>query len=280
MNIPGEDMVNQSTLNEKEQRLREQLRDLGSILVAYSGGVDSSFLAKVASEELAEYALAVTAASEAFPKWERDEACALAKEHGIRHRLLETSELAIPGFRENPHDRCYYCKSELFSSLGKLAESEGISYVADGTTADDAADYRPGWKAAREHRVISPLYDNNLHKEEIRELSQSKGLPTWNKATFACLASRIPYGEEITAEKLQAVEKAEDVLRARNFRQYRVRHHGNLARIEVLAEDIPRLATEVRSEIVTEVKNLGFQYVTLDLSGYREGSMNETLSGT
>lgn len=264
-------------LARKMQCLRTSLRDLGSLLVAYSGGVDSTFLAVVAQQELGDKMLAVTAVSEAYPTWERQEAAEFARKFNIPHKFVETAELEIPEFKHNPPDRCYYCKRGLFEAMLEMARDEGIRHVADGTTADDLEDFRPGRRAAGELQIAAPLMESGLTKEDIRVLSKEMHLPTWDKPAFACLASRFPYGQEITVQKVAQVEKAEDVLRELGIRQYRVRHHGETARIEVPPGDIPRVAGELRTQIYQRLKELGFQYITLDLEGYRTGSMNETL---
>ncbi len=260
----------------KLAHLREILRKLNSVVVAYSGGVDSTFLMWVAADELGNGALAVTARSETYPKHEAEEALSMARGFGFRHRVVQTSELAIPGFRYNPPERCYYCKSELFATLRMIADEEGIRYVADGSTVSDITDYRPGRKAAEEKDVLSPLIQAGLNKEEVRTLSKELGVPTWNKPAFACLASRFPYHEEITEEKLSRVALAEEYLRSLGIRQYRVRHHGPLARIEVEHKDIEILLK--REDLIGRFRKLGFTYVTVDLEGYRPGSMNDTLT--
>ncbi len=263
---------------EKLQRLRETLRSFGGAVIAFSGGVDSTFLLKVAQEELGERALAVTATSETYPSRELKEAEELASAMGARHLVIESEELEIPGFRENPPNRCYFCKGELFSKLKGIAENEGLPTVLDGTNFDDLSDHRPGRAAAEELGVRSPLQEVGLAKEEIRALSRRLGLLTWDKPAFACLSSRFPYGSAITREKLRAVDEAEEYLRALGFGQLRVRHHDDIARLELEPGEMERvLRVGLASQIVEKLKSLGFNYVTLDLEGYRTGSMNEPL---
>lgn len=263
---------------EKLARLKEILREMDRALVAFSGGVDSTFLLKVAHMELGGRVLAVTAASETLPRAEMEEAEELARGMGVAHRIINTQELKRPGFEDNPPERCYMCKTELFEKLSALARETGHEYVLDGSNMDDTGDWRPGTKAAREHGVRSPLQEAGLNKEEIRALSRRMGLPTWEKQSFACLSSRFPYGDKITVEKLSQVDQAENLLRSLDFKQFRVRHHGDIARLELGPEDFQRLFSDGLMEEVTKgIKALGFFYVTLDLEGFRSGSMNEPL---
>jgi uncharacterized protein len=263
----------------KLKQLRERLRHIGSAVVAFSSGVDSTFLLRVAHEELGEHVVAATIRSHTFPTRELDEAAAFCHAEGVRHEIIDSEELDIPGFAENPPDRCYHCKRELFSKLLAFAHENGLAAVLEGSNLDDDGDYRPGRRAIRELGIVSPLHEAGLTKAEIRALSREMGLPTSNKPSFACLASRFPYGERITAAALERVERAEQWLLDAGFglTQLRVRSHGNLARIEVPPDDIPRLAARA-SKIAAAIKDFGFAYVTLDLRGYRNGSMNEVLN--
>ena len=265
-------------MTEKLAHLKKLLREMDGAVVAFSSGVDSTFLLRVAHEELGERVVAVTARSHTFPKRELDEAVAFCRAEGVRHEVIDSEELDIPGFAENPPDRCYHCKRELFSKLLAFAYANGLAAVLEGSNLDDDGDYRPGRRAIKELGIRSPLHEAGLSKAEIRALSREMGLPTSDKPSFACLASRFPYGERITAGALERVERAEQWLldAGLGLKQLRVRSHGALARIEVPSDAIPRLAARA-AEIAAAFKELGFSYVALDLLGYRTGSMNETL---
>lgn len=266
-------------LQAKKQKLEEYLKELGSIAVAFSSGVDSTFLLKVAKDVLNDKAIAVTARSHSFPKRELDEATAFCEKEGIRQFVIDSEELSIEGFSSNPKNRCYLCKHELFTKIKDVAAENGIEYVAEGSNIDDNGDYRPGLKAVEELGIKSPLRYAGLTKADIRALSKEMGLPTWDKPSFACLASRFVYGEAISEKKLGMVDRAEQLLLDLGFKQVRVRIHGNIARIEVMPEEIAKLTEDgVRNEVYKTLKDIGFDYVTMDLAGYRTGSMNETLS--
>lgn len=265
-------------LKKKLTALEDCLQSLGSAAVGFSGGVDSTLLLAVAAKTLGGGVLAVTAVNPLIPEWELREAKEFCAAHGIRHMLARTDPLAIPQCRGNAPERCYYCKHQIFSEILKIAAANGFAYVAEGSNLDDLGDYRPGLRAIRELSIKSPLRDAGLTKADIREISKALGLETWSKPSCACLASRFSYGEEITEEKLERLGRAEELLIELGFKAERVRLHGDLARIEVPAEDISRLASEpVRGRIAAAFRELGYPYVALDLEGFRTGSMNATL---
>lgn len=271
--------IEQLNANEKLDILKENLKKTGSLAVSFSGGVDSTFLLKVAADVLGDQVIAVTARSSTYPEREFKEAEAFARKLGVRHIVIESEELEIEGFSDNPVNRCYFCKHELFGKVVDIAKQYGMRYVADGSNVDDIGDYRPGMQAVKELGVISPLKAAGMTKEDIRILSKDMGLPTWDKQAFACLASRFPYGQKITKEKLDMIDKAEQFLLDLGFRQVRVRHHGDLARIEVGGQEIGRFFSEdIMDRVYKELKKIGFTYVSLDMKGYRTGSMNETLA--
>lgn len=263
---------------EKLNALREYVRKLESAAVAFSSGVDSTFLLRVAHDELGEKCVAVTAMSCSFPKRELEEAKAFCRKEGIRHIIVESEELEIEGFRQNPRNRCYLCKRELFEKIVIIAEKEGLKAIMEGSNLDDNGDYRPGLQAVDELGIESPLRKCDLNKQDIRALSKMLGLPTWEKQSFACLSSRFVYGETISKEKLSMVDKAEQLLLDMGFRQVRVRIHDKIARIEILPSEFEKIIQEnIRKDIYENFKSWGFSYVALDLQGYRTGSMNETL---
>jgi len=264
----------------KYEDLKDRLKTMGGVLVAFSGGVDSTFLLKVASDVLGDSVLAVVASSETYPEREQKEALRLAGELKVRYRVIRTKELDDPGFRDNPPERCYFCKKELFSRLREIAAAENIPFICDGSNFEDTFDFRPGTKAGAELGVVSPLKDAGLVKSEIRILSKELGLPTWDKPAMACLSSRFPYFTRIEKESLRQIDAAEEFLKSKGFTQLRVRHHDKIARIEVTPQDFPRIVEdEMRSAIVENLKKMGYLYVTIDLAGYRTGSMNEPILG-
>ena len=265
-------------LAEKKDKLAAILRDMGSVVVAYSGGIDSTFVASAAFDALGERALAVTGVSSSIPKKEVEAAKQLTAQIGIAHRLIETHEMDRPGYVENSPERCYHCKEELYTLLGEITKIQGYDQVVDGCNLDDIGDFRPGRRAAAEHGVRSPLIEAGLTKDEIRALSKERGLPTWDKPAMACLSSRIPYGSRVTVEALDQIETAEAFLRSLGLRQLRVRCHGPVARIELDEDGLAAVMRgDRRQAVVSRLKDLGFAYVTLDLAGFRSGSMNEGL---
>ncbi len=264
-------------LRHKYDTLREILTGMGGCVIGFSGGVDSTLLFAVAAECLAQRALAVTATSATYPQRELDEARELAERIGGRHRVVVSEELDIPEFQENPSNRCYYCKHELFGKLRAIADQEGLPHILDGTNIDDRSDHRPGRQAAEEIGVRSPLEEAGFTKQDIRDLSRAMDLPTWDKPAFACLSSRFPYGTAITAGRVHQVGQAEESLRELGFRTLRVRYHGDVARLELGPEEFSRAVENLRDEVTQRVKAAGFAYVALDLQGYRSGAMNEVL---
>jgi uncharacterized protein len=272
------DLMDSITPAKKLSALKAYLKNLNSVAIAFSSGVDSTFLLKVAHDVLGDQVVAVTARSCSFPVRELKEAEEFCRKEGIRHIIVDSEELDIEGFRHNPRNRCYLCKHELFTKIIAIAQENHLAYVAEGSNMDDNGDYRPGLKAVAELHVVSPLRYVGLYKEEIRQLSKELGLATWNKQSFACLSSRFVYGEEISREKLSMVDKAEQFLLDMGFTQLRVRIHGTIARIEVGQDEILRLAApEIRRQVSEALHGLGFSYVTLDMDGYQTGSMNRTL---
>ena len=262
----------------KWNRLKSLLEEMQSAVLAYSGGVDSSLLLRAASEVLGPHLIAVTAVSETYPPLELISAKEFARSLGATHRIIHTEELSLEEFARNSPERCYFCKRELFGKLRQIADADGVAFILDGSNTDDLKDHRPGRRAAQEFSVRSPLMEAGLSKKEVRELARTLGLAVWDKPSLACLSSRIPYGTRITSGKLQTIQTAEDRLHVLGFRQVRVRHHGETARIEIDPRDFKRLLSEDTAQtIVLELKNLGFTYVCLDLEGYRTGSMNEII---
>src|SRR5215813_11466235 len=263
---------------QKESQLLARLAELPSLIVALSGGADSAYLAWAAHRALGERALSVTAISPSYSTYDREQLTVFLQQFSISHEFVETHEMENASYRANAGDRCYFCKDELFSVLDNLAAMKNIAAIAYGVNADDTLDFRPGHKAATEHKVLAPLLDARLRKSEIRELSRRAGLPTWNRPASACLSSRLPYGTEVTPERLALIERAEAALRDLGFRQFRVRLHDKLARIEIAPDELPRALTpEMAATINSRLKAAGFLYVSLDLEGYRQGSLNAAL---
>jgi uncharacterized protein len=270
--------VDESVSLEKQERLFARLRGIDSLLIAFSGGADSAYLAWAAHRVLGERSLAVTALSASFSRHDREQAEAFVRATGVRHEFIETQEFENPLYVANNADRCYHCKDELFDRMEQLAAQRNFTAIAYGINADDTRDFRPGHRAAREHQVLAPLLDADLHKDEIRQLSRRAGLRTWDRPASACLSSRIPYGIAVTPELLDKIDRAEAVLRELGFRQFRVRAHGELARIELAPDELAQgLAPGIPQQIAARLKALGFAFVTLDLEGYRQGSLNSLL---
>jgi len=265
-------------LTAKEERLREIFRELDSVIVAYSGGVDSSYVAYVANEELGARAVCITGQSASLPGYQRAEIDQVVQKFGFQHEVIQTDELENPGYRANNPDRCFFCKDELYTKLESVARTRGIKSIVDGSTVDDLGDYRPGRRAASQHAVRSPLIEAGLTKSEVRELSRRVTLPTWDKPASPCLSSRIAYGTTVTIERLSKVDRGEEILREFGFREFRVRHHDQLVRIEIAPAEMDRvLRKDLLDELAKRFRELGFKYVTLDLEGFRSGSMNEVL---
>ena len=276
--MPQLEMISLTEVSQKEHRLEEILRELQSVVVGFSGGVDSAYLAYMANRVLGKNALCVTAISPSYPTFQKKETAEFVEAFGLNHFVVESEELDNPEYRENAPNRCYFCKSELFVKLEALAQERGIKTVIDGTNYDDLGDFRPGRRAAVEHSVRSPLLEAQMTKLNIRELSRRAGLPTWDKPALPCLSSRFPYGTSISVEKLSVVDRGEDILRNFGFRVFRVRFHEELVRLEFSPEELPKALNLTMVDILRkQFKELGFKYVTIDLEGYRSGSLNEVL---
>lgn len=262
----------------KEERLREIFRELESVVVAYSGGVDSSYVAYIANSELGPRAVCITGQSASLPAYQRAEIDRVVEKFGFQHEVIQTEELDNPGYSANNPDRCFFCKDELYTRLESVARGRGIENIVDGSTVDDLGDYRPGRRAALQHAVRSPLIEVGLNKNEVRELSRRATLPTWDKPASPCLSSRIAYGTTVTIERLSKIDRGEEILREFGFREFRVRHHDQLVRLEIAQAEMDRvMRKEVFQKLAARFRELGFKYVTLDLEGFRSGSMNEVL---
>ena len=273
------ELSTQSGLERKQDLLAALLREMGQVVVAYSGGTDSAYLAWIAWRELGDRALAVTADSASIPASHKRDAEEFVRKYGIRHEYVETREFDNPDYVKNGPDRCFHCKDELFDVLGRMALERGYSNIVYGVNKDDLGDYRPGQRAAQLHQVKAPLVEAGLTKAEIRELSRQAGLPTWDRPAAACLSSRIPYGTPVTIQNIKTVEVGEEEIKALGFRQFRTRFHGELVRIEVAREELPKaLDPSMAARFTSIFKGLGYKYVTLDLEGYRQGSLNEVLA--
>ncbi|MGP0566583.1 MULTISPECIES: ATP-dependent sacrificial sulfur transferase LarE [unclassified Nitrospina] len=266
------------TLHDKHKRMQAQIAALPGAIVAFSGGVDSTLVLAIAHAALGERVLAVTGRSPSVPERELEASKKLARHIGARHLIVDTGEIHNPDYTANPANRCYFCKTELYDHLKRIASERGLPYILNGTNSDDLGDHRPGLVAADEAKVLSPLADSGMTKQDVRDLSQELGLPTWDKPAMACLASRVPYGQEVTTEKLSMIERAEDVLLAMGLRQVRVRHHGDIARIEAPQDDLPMLLDPEQARIIeSKFREIGFQFVTVDILGFRSGSLNQVL---
>jgi pyridinium-3,5-biscarboxylic acid mononucleotide sulfurtransferase len=277
-NLVSLEAVDLSLVQEKQQRLFAQLGEMGRVIVAYSGGTDSAYLAWAAAQALKENAIAVTADSASIPESHKRDAEEFARRFGFHHEYIQTLEFENPAYVANNSDRCFHCKDELFARLEQFGRERGIEHIVYGVNVDDLGDYRPGQHAAKQHNIAAPLVDAGLRKAEIRELSRLAGLPTWDRPASACLSSRVPYGTPVTIETVKTVEKGEEAVRALGFRQFRMRFHGELVRIEVARDEMEKALTlDMAAQLTAIFKPLGFHYVTLDLEGYRQGSMNETL---